>query len=274
MAKINLKKYQEWLEKRNLSSHTISRYNWGLREYGAEELNTDKVVAFFKKNLARYEPASLHLHRCALISYAKFKKIKIEWELIDQIIPGIPLKFFETITEIELERLKQAKTRASDATNQRNNLILDFLFYTGMRVSELINIRHCDYQGKKLKIHGKGNKFRYIPLPDFLAKHFNGSSDYLFKNYRGEKMSDVWIREICYRRTKKAGLNKQISPHTFRRSLATILNKREARLTTIQKILGHSRIDTTAKYIHNSYEEIYQDYSKLWISSPPQWQFL
>jgi len=111
--------------------------------------------------------------------------------LIDRIIPRIPQKFFDTITEIELEQLKQATTKTSATINQRYNLMLDFLFYTGMRVSELTNLRHCDYQGKSLKIHGKGNKIRYIPLPDFLAKEFNGSSDYLFKNRRGEKMSNI-----------------------------------------------------------------------------------
>ncbi|CAG8602546.1 2817_t:CDS:2 [Ambispora leptoticha] len=93
-----------------------------------------------------------------------------------------------------------------------------------MRVSELTNLRHCDFQGGNLRIHGKGNKIR---------------------------------------RTKKAGIDKQISPHTFRRSLATNSNNKEVRLTTIQKVSGHSRLDTTSRYIHNSYEEIYQDYSKL-----------
>ncbi|MEG7978899.1 MAG: site-specific integrase [Mollicutes bacterium UO1] len=95
------------------------------------------------------------------------------------------------MTETELEQLKQATTKTSASINQRYNLMLDFLFYTGMRVSELTNLRHCDYQDKKLKIYGKGNKFRYIPLPDFLTKHFNGSSDYMFKNRRGEKMSNI-----------------------------------------------------------------------------------
>ena len=269
MVRINLRKYQEWLTKRNLPSETIRQYSWGLREYGERELNTVEVAKFFKENLVKYEPASLRLHRCALISYTKFKKIDIEWELINRIIPVVQQKFFETITEIELEKLKEVKTRASSTVNERNNLILDFLFYTGIRVSELVNLHHCDYQGKGLKIRGKGNKFRYIPIPPFLVKYFDGSSDYLFKNYRGEKISDVWIRQICYRRTKKTSIDKHISPHTFRRSFATLLNGRECKLTTIQKLLGHTQLDTTSRYIHNSYDEIYQDYSKLWNFSPP-----
>ncbi|CAG8744541.1 11949_t:CDS:1, partial [Cetraspora pellucida] len=74
-------------------------------------------------------------------------------------------------------------------------------------------------------------------------------------------------RIIIYRKTKKTGINKHISPHTFRRSFATLLNNREVRLTTIQKLLGHASIETTTAYIHNSHEELYKDYSKLFIDT-------
>ena len=63
-------------------------------------------------------------------------------------------------------------------------------------------------------------------------------------------------------------IKKKITPHTFRRSFATLLNSRKCNLTTIQKLLGHSHITTTANYIHNSYEELYADYSRLWKTEP------
>ena len=66
---------------------------------------------------------------------------------------------------------------------------------------------------------------------------------------------------MIYQKTKKAGIDKHISPHTFRRSFATLLNNKNVHLTTIQKLLGHSQINTTANYIHNSYEELYKDYT-------------
>src|SRR5207245_5635203 len=107
--------------------------------------------------------------------YAKFGKITIERELISRIIPTIQQKFFPNVNEAELERLKKVKIGTSFFVNQRNNLILDFLFYTGIRVSELINLRHCDYSDKLLRINkGKGNKVRYVLVPDFLTKYFNG----------------------------------------------------------------------------------------------------
>ena len=184
--------------------------------------------------------------------------------MITRIIPTIQRKFFTTINEKELEQLKQARYEKENIVYHRNNLMLDFLFYTGLRVSELVNIKHSDYQDKSLKIHGKGNKIRYIPAPIFLVKYFNSfSTEYLFTTKNKQKLNPIQIRTMIYKKTKKAGMDKHISPHTFRRSFATLLNNKNVRLTTIQKLLGHSSIETTTAYIHNSYEELYKDYSKL-----------
>ncbi|CAI2165503.1 15614_t:CDS:2 [Funneliformis geosporum] len=173
----------------------------------------------------------------------------------------------ENLTKYEPASLKVFRNALSSYSkfqkgDKRNNLILDLLFYTGIRVNELINLRHCDYQNESLKIKGKGNKIRYIPIPVFLAKHFNGGTDYLFKTRTGKRIEKIQIRIMIYKKTKKAGINKHISPHTFRRSFATILNKKEVRLTIIQKVLGHNDIQTTSSYIHNSREEIYNELNK------------
>ena len=184
--------------------------------------------------------------------------------MITRLIPSVQKKFFTTIDEEELELLKGAKYEKENKVYHRNNLMLDFLFYTGIRVSELVNIRHIDYQNKSLKVHGKGNKIRFIFVPDFLVKYFNSFSDeYLFTTKNQKKLNPIQIRTMIYKKTRKAGVDKHISPHTFRRSFATLLNKKKCPLTTIQKLLGHSSIETTTGYIHNSYEELYKDYSKL-----------
>jgi len=141
--------------------------------------------------------------------------------------------------------------------------MLDFLLYTGLRVKELVNIRHSDYRNEQLRILGKGNKIRYVFVPEFLVKYFNHSSDYLFLTRKGNKLKDTQVRTIINRKTERAGIKKKITPHTFRRSFATLLNNKGCNLTTIQKLLGHSHITTTAQYIHNDYETLYDDYSKL-----------
>jgi integrase/recombinase XerD len=83
----------------------------------------------------------------------------------------------------------------SPSIHARNNLILDFLLYSGVRINELINIKHSDWQANQLKIHGKGNKVRYIFLPDFLIKHLDPySTDYLFLNQRRNPIKAEYIR--------------------------------------------------------------------------------
>ena len=116
---------------------------------------------------------------------------------------------------------------------------------------------------------GKGNKVRYILLPPFLANQFNSNSQYYFFENWEEKtkkrLSARAIEKIISNKTKKAEINKNITPHSFRRSFATLLNKRKCDLTTIQKLLGHSNLSTTMAYIHNDYDYLYQDYSKIWM---------
>ena len=93
---------------------------------------------------------------------------------------------------------------------------------------------------------------RFILLPDFLIVHFNpNSTDYLFTNQQGKSIKAEYIRWLLNTRTKKAQIKKRITPHTFRRSFATLLYQKKAGLMTIQKLLGHSSVQTTEGYIQN-----------------------
>jgi site-specific recombinase XerD len=270
--KINkIKAFILWLEKRNLVPETVRIYSWALREYGDRKIDTESIIDFLKENLAKYEPSTLRCYRNAFHAYAKFKKIMVDWEMINKIIPTIQPRFFATIGVEELEKLKGITWRASGGKkdsqriNERNNLMLDFLLYTGIRVGELVNIRLCDYKKGSLKVHGKGNKVRHILIPEFLVKYFQtDSQEYLFKTRNNKKLATTQVRIILNRKTERAGIKKNITPHTFRRSFATLLNNEKCNLTTIQKLLGHSHITTTASYIHNDYDTLYADYSKLW----------
>ena len=128
-----------------------------------------------------------------------------------------------------------------------------------MRVSEVVNIKMSDYSNNNLKIIGKGNKIRYFPLPQFLAdKLTNTYSDkYLFTTKQGKVLTRVMVGKIIEMRSKLARLNKTITPHTFRRTFATLSHNKGTHLTTIQKLLGHSNIETTASYIHNDQKTLY-----------------
>jgi integrase/recombinase XerD len=105
---------------------------------------------------------------------------------------------------------------------------------------------------------------RFVLLPGFLITNFNpASADYLFTNQRGKPVKAEYIRWLLKARTKQAGIQKNITPHTFRRSFATLLYRNGAQLLTIQKLLGHSSVQTTEKYIQNDFDYVYADYSKL-----------
>ena len=234
------------------------------------DLNDKNINKFFKSKVEELAANGLKNVFFSLKSYAEFQKIgNIDWKLIRKLIPKTQGRFFDTIDEKELEQLKQARFEKWERTYQRNNLILDFLFYTGIRVNELVNVKHKDYnfQQRTLQILGKGNKVRYIFLPPCLANQFNSNSQYyFFQGWETKKRLSVRaIEQIILNKTKKAEINKWITPHSFRRSFATHLHNKETQLTTIQKLLGHSKIETTATYIHNDYDYLYQDYSKIWM---------
>ena len=270
MTNHNIEQYTEYLQDKNLSANTIRLYLNVLEKF-KEQFSTDNLKVYFRENLKKYEATSLKVQQYALNSYLKFKKLKVEWEKIARLIPRIQRKFFDTISEIELKKLKDTKVEKNSKVYERNNLILDFLLYSGLRINELVNVKHQDWQGNQLRILGKGNKVRFVLLPEFLVTHFQSSSnDYLFTNQRGNPIKAEYIRWLLNTRTKQAQINKRITPHTFRRSFATLLYKNGTQLLTIQQLLGHSSVQTTEKYIQNDFEYVYADYSRLWKSELPQ----
>ena len=138
--------YLAWLQDKNLSPHTITSYLNALNGLPAK-FTTQNLKEYFQTNLKKYQATTLKVRKYALNSYVKFKKLKIEWEKIARLIPQVQRKFFDTINEQEFKRLKQTKVERSPTIHQRNNLLLDFLFYSGVRINELIHIKHQDWQG-------------------------------------------------------------------------------------------------------------------------------
>lgn len=259
----NKYKYLKWLQKQGLSSGTINLYKIIISYYN-RPLDNKNLTSFIKQLTKNHEPTTCRSYRNALFSYAKFKDLKLDWKIINKLIPVSQKKSFVTINEEDLIKLKAAKIERNQTNHEKNNLILDFLFYSGIRINELLNIKHGDWNGQSLKVLGKGNKIRQVLLPEDFTKYFKNSKTYLFTSEQGTKLDAGNIRRIIKKKAKLAGINKTISPHTFRRSFATLLNNRGSNLVTIQKLLGHANINTTISYIHQDFNAFYQDYSKLW----------
>ena len=148
----------------------------------------------------------------------------------------------------------------------RNKAILETMYSCGLRVSELVNLKiSCLYLDVGfIRVTGKGDKERLVPIGQSAIKHINiyrnnirvhipvkpGQEDILFLNRRGSKLSRVMIFLILKDLVKKAGITKNISPHTFRHSFATHLVEGGADLRAVQEMLGHESITTTEIYTH------------------------
>ncbi|MCJ8154483.1 site-specific tyrosine recombinase XerD [Chryseobacterium sp. SSA4.19] len=155
---------------------------------------------------------------------------------------------------------------------KRNHCIIEVLYGCGLRVSELIELKisNINFNEHYIKVFGKGNKTRFVPLAGYTAELLQNyirdtrsknkinkkHEDTLFLNSRGTSMSRVIVFLIIKELTDKAGVSKKISPHTFRHSFATHLLQNGADLRYIQEMLGHSSITTTEIYTHLKTEEL------------------
>ncbi|MBN9293809.1 MAG: site-specific tyrosine recombinase XerD [Flavobacteriia bacterium] len=149
---------------------------------------------------------------------------------------------------------------------QRNRAIMETLYSCGLRVSELINLKfeHLFPQEGFLRVIGKGNKERLVPMNQYVADEINtyltatrnhqnikpGNEAYVFLNRRGSALTRVMIFTIIKQLAEDAGITKNVSPHTLRHSFATHLLEGGANLRAIQELLGHESISTTEIYTH------------------------
>ena len=148
---------------------------------------------------------------------------------------------------------------------ERNRAIIETLYSCGLRVSELIELRISDLFFEKgfIKVTGKGDKQRFVPIGPTTQKYIliwsairnhievqPNSKDILFLNFKGKKLTRAMIFTIIKNLVAKSGLNKMVSPHTFRHSFATHLLENGADLRAIQMMLGHESITTTEIYMH------------------------
>ena len=150
-------------------------------------------------------------------------------------------------------------------TDVRNKAMLELMYATGIRISEAINLSIHDvyWDDKVIRVLGKGGKQRIVPVAqislNYLKEYFNSarsllrkdkSTDILFLNRFGNKLSRMGVWKVIDKLTKEAGISKHVSPHTFRHSFATHLLEAGANLRVVQILLGHSSINTTQIYIN------------------------
>lgn len=180
--------------------------------------------------------------------------------------PRLSRKYPDVLSLDEINLILSLVDLSTDS-GVRNRAMLETLYACGLRVSELISLRiSMIYEDIGfIKVIGKNNKERIVPIGSEALKHISlykagvrrqmrkivkGSEDILFLNLRGSKLSRIMVFQMIKVLVSKAGIHKQVSPHTFRHSFATHLVERGADLKAVQDMLGHESITTTEIYTH------------------------
>lgn len=261
---LDLFKYFEYLDKNNLNYLTV-KY---------------KDVSNFTLFLAKQNYKSTTINRIDSSIRSFYNYLELEEK-----INGNPFKAASNLKVPKRlpnyfkydEYLTMISVIDKDDCEYRNRLILEMLFATGLRVSELSNIKikDIDFSEREIKIMGKGSKERFvfynkecaIVLDSYLkecrSKLLNGKdSEYLFINHLGDKLTDRGIRLIIDKIVKKSCIKSKVSPHTFRHTFATMLLNEGCNIKSVQELLGHSSLGTTGIYTHLTNDEVRLAYMK------------
>jgi integrase/recombinase XerD len=260
---------------RDLSANTLAAYRTDLmvlaRSLAERNVpimratHADLLDFFARRVSAGARPASTTRQLCSFRRFYRYfiRQGAIREDPTAQIaMPRITRTVPRSLTEEEVESLLSAPV-VSDPLGNRDRTMLEVLYATGLRVSELVNLRQGQVNLNQgvLRILSKGDRQRLIPLGEEAVralKDFNGSArdeillerqtDYLFPTRRGARMTRQAFWHLIKRYARKAGITKGLSPHTLRHAFAMHLLKHGADLRVIQILLGHSDLSTTQIY--------------------------
>lgn len=264
---------------RNLSENTIFNYTLDIQklhtwlcdnniEDNPVKINKETIQQFIYQNAKTMNPRSQQRLISGLNGFFKYLifeeyRENNPMELIEAPKAGRALP--EVLSFKEIEKIVNS-IDLSLPFGERNRAIIETLYGCGLRVSELITLKISDLHFEEgfISVVGKGNKQRLVPINLVTQKYIElykdevrihqkiapKASDILFLNRRGNSLTRAMIFTIVRQLTEKAGINKKISPHTFRHSFATHLLENGADLRAIQQMLGHESITTTEIYTH------------------------
>lgn len=272
---------------KGLSKNTIEAYGRDilsfivfLKENGihtSSEIHSTHIVSFLSKmRLSEYASSSISRTLISIKVFCRFLKREglslndaafyLESPKIWQLIP-------EVMSYEEVENLLSAPN-LEDPSGIRDKAIIEVIYACGLRVSEVCKLKINDVDDIHVKVMGKGNKERVVPIgrPALKALDHYLSSERilwedekqqsLFLNKKGKPLDRIWIWKMIKEYAKKAGIQKPISPHTLRHSFATHLLDNGADLRIIQEMLGHASISSTDRYTHVSQTRLKNSFNK------------
>ena len=272
--------YNYLLIEKSLSKNTVDAYVRDINKMAKYFLDLEKGKNIKSVSYEDFQNYLAHLNDEKIKARSQSRVISsirafYKYLIIEKEIDNNPSELLETpktgkklpefLTVDEVNQLVNEINR-SKPEGERNLAILEVLYGCGLRVSELIELKLSEIYWKEgfIRIIGKGNKERLVPLGKTATKHLKiyineirvhnkvneESKDHVFLNKNGGKISRVMIFKIIKALTLKAGIKKNISPHTLRHSFATHLVEGGADLRAVQEMLGHQSITTTEIYTH------------------------
>lgn len=272
-----IKKYTAFLKlEKSLSENSVSSYLADIEKLvhfiGTESLLTEVKSYQLEDFFSNLHDAGIHPRSQARIlsgirSFYNFLIVsgiiqEDPTEKIDN--PKLGLHLPEVLSIQEVDAIISG-VDLSVAEGHRNRAMLETLYSCGLRVSELVDLKisHCYFKDEYILVEGKGSKQRLVPISEKAIKEIQfwmldrsmldvkkGNEDYVFLNRYGRKLTRSMVFRIVKLQAGIAGINKNISPHTFRHSFATHLLEGGANLRVIQQMLGHESIQTTEIYTH------------------------
>ena len=275
---LNYLKYE-----RKLSNNTYESYRYNLMKVG-EYFNNDNLLNLSEDDIRMFlykskESAKTNAHYLTVLKSFYAYMLDLGYIKINPCanikMPKLEKSLPKFLTPKEVDKLLNISLKKP--IDYRNKAMLEVLYATGIRISELLNLTLSNYNPKdgSIKVMGKGSKERYVPISKVAMKYLDlylkdyrkyisksNASNYIFVNYNGKRMSRQGFFKILKSLCQKSGINKEISPHILRHSFATHLLNNGADLRIIQELLGHASISTTEIYSHISNEKIKEDYTK------------
>lgn len=270
------------VNRKNLDRKTIKSYRIDLRQYtdytDKNDIEwTDKcsIENYIEHLHARYKPKSVKRKIASLkaffhyleieekIEINPFHKIQIKYKEPFILPKTIPINSIISIINYAYEQYKKATSSSSEKVALRNILILELLFATGMRISELCSLKseQFDFNDYIIKIYGKGSKERLIQIcnsnvqriiDEYISSIDTDGNDFFFINRLHNRLSEQSVRYMINDYAEHAQISQHITPHMFRHSFATLLLEEDVDIRYIQQMLGHSSISTTQIYTHTS----------------------
>lgn len=277
-----LKEYIDFLRARGFSKNTIDAYSSDVEKFlnysGGEYTNEKKLKAYVRNLFLYLSPRSSARTISSLRSFYNYllltKKIKKDMTVV-LVLPKIPPSVPEFLTKKEVNLLLSAPD-LSKPEGLRDKAMMEFLYATGMRVSELVNLREEDVDLKErfVKIRGKGNKERIVPFSKRAGKwlesylrHGKGSlckrkTSFLFITRRCKPMTRQRFWQKLKEYARQTGMEDRIWPHVLRHTFATHMLEGGADLRIIQMMLGHASLTTTQVYTHVDLKRLRRIYDK------------